>query len=221
MKYLHRSLVRCSMELNRILTDKDRENLLPTIELMYRLCPEMMSRKIPTANVQQAFVLDLVLSLDKVGDRILSVGCFEDTAYSSLVTLKKEIIGIDPEINYSLDTYFKTNPDKFNIIFSTSTIEHVKDDELFLSEICQLLKPDGFGILTTDFKDEYKHGDPLPATDLRFYTKNDLYNRLPNILSRYDCRLVGSPNWEDVDNFIYQGHNYSFATFVFRKDLNV
>ena len=41
--------------LNRILTNQDRELYKPLIEKMFEVCPEMMSRKISEANVQQAF----------------------------------------------------------------------------------------------------------------------------------------------------------------------
>jgi len=51
----------------------------------------------------------------------------------------------------------------------------------------------------------------------RFYTKKDLTERLPKILEKNDCSLFDEPHLEEPPNFLYQGHTYSFATFVFMK----
>ncbi len=207
---------------NRLLTNKAREEYESTIELMWKLCPEMMGRKIPEANVQQAFVFDRVLNLHKNGDSILSVGCFEDTAYESLIKSGYFVTGIDPDVNsQSLDDFYKVNIKAFDIVFSTSVLEHVKDDKLFIQEICRLLKPDGYAILTVDYKDDYKYGDPLHATASRFYTNNDLNSRLKNIIEVENCKYINNPDWGGEPDFWYQGHTYSLATMVFRKDSNV
>lgn len=204
---------------NRLLTDNARKEFQPTIDLMWNLCPDMMSRKIPEANVQQAFVFKAVVDFYSPFDSILSVGCFEDTAYASLVEYGYDIIGIDPMIDGStLDDFFKTSPTQYNIIFSTSVIEHVKDDEQFIDEICKLLKPGGYAILTTDFRNDYTPSMPLPYTDVRFYTEKDLSSRLESVLERNGCSYVGDADWTGKPDFLYQGHKYSFATLVFRKD---
>ena len=59
----------------------------------------------------------------------------------------------------------------FDIIISTSVIEHVEDDEKFIEDIAYLLKKGGYAILTCDFNDYYKKGDDIPDGDYRFYTK--------------------------------------------------
>jgi len=209
------------MAINRILTNIDRDNYKLTVDTMFKLCPEMMARKVSLANVQQAFVFDKVTDFYKDGDSILSVGCFEDTAYCSLLEYGYEVVGIDPEINYDLHTFSVIHPTKYNIIFSTSVIEHVKDDEQFINDICYMLDSGGYGILTMDFKDEYKVGDPLPYSDVRFYTRYDLETRLVSILNKNQCELLDKPDWSGKDNFTYQGHQYSFATFVFRRTVHV
>ncbi len=212
------------MAINRILTDKDRADLQTTIELMWEKCPDMMSRKIPEANVQQAFILQWVGDLLKLAPTldVLSVGCFEDTAFETMKRIGYEhVVGIDPVYGYDLHKFVLNHSAKFDNVFATSVIEHVKDDEEFLSDMCSVLKPRGWGFLTTDFKDDYKNGDPLPATDIRFYTRYDLEKRLVGVLARNACELVDEPDWTDKDNFVYQGHHYSFATFVFRKKENV
>ena len=208
------------MKYNRLLTDKDREALQFRVDEMIKYCPEMMNRKISRANVQQAFVLDTVYNY--IGDedpRILCIGCFDDTAYESLLVQRYDIEGIDPEINHDLKTYYdKFSEEKEDIIFATSVLEHVHDDEEFMSYFCDLLKPNGIGILTMDFNNDYKDGDSVPDTVIRQYTKYDLEVRLMNVLSKYGCKLVDNPNWNGEPDFVHQGHLYSFATLVFKKD---
>lgn len=209
------------MTVNRILTDKDREELSPVIQLMLETCPEMMSRKIPEANVQQAFVLKEVMKLARYKENcaILSVGCFEDTAYETLKSMGANVIGIDPAINFDLGSYLnhKHPYPAYDIVFATSVIEHVKNDEDFIRDMCILLNKGGYGIITTDFKESYMPGNPLPYSDERFYTRYDLEVRLRNILKQMGCDLIDKPDYTDKDDFVYQGHHYSFATFVFRK----
>lgn len=206
---------------NRVLTDIDRKKYSKLIDEMFLICPEMMRRKIPEANVQQAFVLDFVRKLieKKPPYRILSVGCFEDTAYECL---KKEhiVYGIDPAINFDLHTFIKNNTNLYDIIFSTSVIEHVVDDEEFIRDICSILLPDGIAILTCDFNNDYKPGDRVPDTVVRQYTTKDFGHngRLDKVLQRNNCVLEGIPMWDtSVKDFTCQGCKYSFATYVFRK----
>lgn len=210
------------MSLNRLLTDKDRQLYEPYNRLFWDTCPDMMARKFPRANVQQFFVFDVVSKLLNTipqNPSVLSVGCYEDTAFEVLRTQHKNVIGIDPMIDYDLASYKSLFPDtKFNIVFSTSVIEHVENDGLFFNDICQLIKPGGYGILTMDFNNDYKVGDRLPYTDVRFYTKQDM-ERLIYILDAHNCVLVDEPDWNGAPDFEYDGCLYSFSTFVFRKSL--
>ncbi len=208
------------MSLNRILTNKDRKEFEPLIEKMFELCPETMSRKIPEANVQQAFALDYILKLLAFGQEgisMLCAGSFEDTASESLVAMGYPVMNIDPAINMDLSAFRKSTGQKFDVIFSVSVIEHVRNDEEFIDDICHLLNLGGIAILTCDFRNDYKVGDTLPATDVRFFTKADLTERLPRVLDRNNCHLFDEPSWDAEPDFLYQGHTYSFATFVFRK----
>jgi hypothetical protein len=206
------------MPLNRILTDVDRENYKTIIGKMFELCPEMMSRKIPEANVQQAFTFQTALDLSEdTPCNILSAGSFEDTATESLKILGYLVTDVDPNLNYDLHTFKNITDKKFNIIISTSVLEHVNEDEEFIKDCCELLNLGGYGILTMDFKNSYMPGDPLPATDVRFYTFYDLNVRLWDILEKSGCRVVDYPNWDAEPDFVYQGHKYSFATLIFQK----
>ena len=204
---------------NRLLTDKDRELYQETIDLMWEFCPQTMLRKIARANVQQAFVLDTVREFADKNQRILSAGCYEDTAYETLKKLGYKIIGIDPFTKLiSLEQYMDISfENDFYIVFATSVIEHIPNDEIFLDDICKLIKPNGYGILTMDYLDNWKPGDKLPATDIRFYTMVDLKYRLQQVLIKNNCQVVDEGQWEGTPDFRYDGCLYSFATFVFRK----
>lgn len=208
------------MSYNTLLTDGHREYYKPLIERMFETCPEMMARKIKRANVQQAFVLATVEEELKPGARALSVGCFEDTAYETMLRDGKLVVGIDPDLNVDLHTYttrLHTGP--FDVVFSTSVIEHVEDDEQFIKDVCFMLKPGGLAVLTCDFNNNYKPGDKLPYSDLRFYTEKDLKFRLGKIIHKAGCEWVDTPDWTGEPDFIHDGCNYSFATMVFRKSL--
>jgi len=181
-----------------------------------------MDRKIPEANVQQAFVFDTVKKLaSRISKpRILCIGCFEDSTAESLERLGFRIDGIDPVLNYDLNGFFRkrsTVPFYYNIIFATSVIEHVQDDEVFLTQIASLLAPGGTAIITCDFNDQYHPGDPIPSEDFRMYTQKDFHERLLPLLK--DCELVDKPQWHcTAPDFTYAGCRYTFASLVFRKN---
>lgn len=207
---------------NSILNDGARQIYKPAINALFDILPKWMIRKNNRANVQQAFVLDTVARLSKglLNTKILSVGCFEDTAYGVLKTLGYDIIGIDPVINYNLDTYI-TKPtvkmNSFDIIFSTSVIEHVDDDQKFLENMQKLIKKRGYIILTCDFKEGFKEGDPKPGCDFRFYTKERLLNLISNL---GECKLIGIPKWDCANPDFAWGmgaNKYTFATVVLQK----
>ena len=76
---------------------------------------------------------------------------------------------IDPMINYSLQEYFTkptTLKNSYDIIFSTSVIEHDPDDESFIRCISDLLAPGGMAVITCDYKEDWKPGEPKPEVDV-------------------------------------------------------
>lgn len=206
---------------NRILDNKARSQYADVIKLLCQLCPDEMSRKISEANIQQAFVFETVRNLSRKFShpRILSVGSYEDTACIGLQKTSVPVEGIDPVLNYDLSTFI-TKPgvigNKYDIIFSTSVIEHVKDDDLFVREMDSLLNPGGFIILTCDYKEDYQPGDKIPRVDFRFYTKQDLEKRLP--ASMENCKIYGEYQWDCPNpDFWFEKINYTFASFVAQK----
>lgn len=205
--------------MNIILTDQQRQKYQSSIDELLVLCPETMQRKLPRANVQQAFILDTIKRTATLNNDLLCVGSYEDTACETLIKLGYKITEIDPVINTDLLNYYNNNMNKtYDIIFSTSVIEHVRNDEQFIDRICKLLKPKGYGILTCDFKNDYKKGDPKPGEDIRLYTKNDLLVRLNKILKTNKCSIYGNIDYDYEPDFHYETHIYSFATYMFRKE---
>jgi hypothetical protein len=206
---------------NRILDGSAREQYRRTIALLYALAPDIIYRKIPEANVQQAFVFDTVLKCirELPSPRILCVGSYEDTAALSLKRIGIHIDEIDPVLNYDLEEFVRrpsTKRSSYDIIFSTSVVEHVVNDEVFLCEMAHLLAVGGIAILTCDYNDQYRQGDCIPDEDCRMYTQRDLKERLLPLLE--NCELVDDPQWDCTSpDFTYAGYRYTFATFVFRK----
>lgn len=204
--------------MNILLNDRERNAYKDSIQELHILCPETISRKIPRANIQQAFILYEVKKLCNKESELLCVGSYEDTACESLIKLGYNIVCIDPFINVSLEDFFRTTDKKFDLIFSTSVIEHVQNDELFIDQICKLLNPNGYAVLTCDFNNEYgKIGVGKPAEDHRLYTKDDLLVRFDKILRSNDCEMHGKSDYDHEPDFEYGGCKYSFATYTFWK----
>jgi len=210
--------------LNRVLDNKARRLYAPAIDKLTELVPKTMSKKIAEANVQQAFVFDTVYRYlsQHQNPKLLCVGSYEDTASMSLIKMGFKVEEIDPMLNYSLQEYFtkpSTVKNSYDIIFSTSVIEHDLDDESFIKCIADLLAPGGMAIITCDYKDGWKPGEPKPEVDARFYTKQDLRDRLLPLMS--NCRLADEPQWDCPNpDFNYLGkYQYTFATFVVKKGI--
>jgi len=208
---------------NGILDNNARKLYKPAVQNLLKLVPKTMAKKIPEANVQQAFVFDTVYRhlKDYKTPKILSVGSFEDTACMALIKMGIDVEEIDPMYNYTLQEFFtKPNTIKgsYDIIFSTSVIEHVPDDKSFVECISELLAPNGIFVMTCDYKDGWKKGDPKPSVCERLYTKTDLEHRLLSYMKK--CKLIDEPRWECPDpDFVFGIYIYSFASFVVKKEI--
>jgi hypothetical protein len=214
---------------NRLLDDEARKFYKSTENKLIKACPEIMGRKISRANVQQAFTLATVLDYEKTtrtangGTRcsMLCVGNFEDPSWQYLYDNHFLVEGIDPQVKNSCDLHtFTKSYSKYDIVFSTSVIEHVQNDEEFIHDVCSMLHKGGIAILTCDFNKYYKQGGPVPATVIRQYTENDFINRFNPILENNNCTLLSEYDWSGEPEFEYQGHMYNFATYVFIKRSN-
>jgi len=209
------------MKFNKILNNQSREKHKSSVDILFSVCPDLMKDKIPEANVQQGFGYECVKKLYKSGDKVLCVGAYMDTCSETLSREGMCIEKIDPQMNgLDLEKFYNLPSSKnesYDIIFSISVLEHVSEDERFMSLISKLLKKDGKAIITCDFKNGYKDGDEKPNEDCRLYTKEDLlYRILPKMEG---CKLIDEPEWDEQNpDFWYQGkYNYTFATFVVEK----
>lgn len=214
--------IAANQPLNRILDNKARKLYEPAITMLRNTVPLTMAKKIPEANVQQAFVFDTVFRMLENNKmlKLLCVGSYEDTASMTLKKMGFSVDEIDPVINYYLQEFYTkptTLKGSYDIIFSTSVIEHDPDDESFIKCVEGLLKTGGKAVITCDYKDGWQPSDPKPDVDARYYTMNDLKYRLPGYIP--NCKLVDAPEWEcENPDFNYLGKfQYTFATFVFQK----
>jgi len=208
---------------NTVLDDAARRHYGPITDILFAAVPEMMERKIAAANVQQSFMLAAVLAVTPglPDARVLCVGSYEDTAYETLLRMGYEVEGLDPNVDgRDLAAFVAERPadiGRFDTVFSTSVIEHVPDDETFVADIARLLRPGGCAVLTCDYRDAWRPGEPLPPTDERFYRATDLRRRLIDRME--GCRFVDEPDWERHEpDFAYGGCHYSFASLTVRKE---
>jgi len=213
-----------NLRFNRILDNEARNLYSDVILQLKNAFPLTMSKKIAEANVQQAFVLDTVYRNVKNYDnpKMLCVGSYEDTASMYLRKMGFPIEEIDPMINYYLQEFVdkpSVIPNSYNIIFSTSVIEHDPDDESFIKSINKLLSPGGIAVITCDYNDFWKPGDLKPEVDARLYTQKDLRDRLMRYMP--DCSFVDLPDWNCPNpDFLFLGkYRYAFASFVVKKKM--
>jgi hypothetical protein len=207
---------------NRLLGDEARRLYAPAEAKLEQLVPKTFARKLPAANVQQAFMFDTVYRhlASYESPRLLCVGSFEDTACMALVKLGIAVDEIDPVFNYTLQE-FVTKPDTkrgtYDIVFSTSVIEHDPDDRSFVECVSTLLAPGGLFVMTCDYRDGWRLGDPKPGVDARLYTRADLERRL--LAHMKDCEIVDpGDNWTRPSSDAFaEKFAYSFATFCVRK----
>ena len=221
-KLLHR---RVPVErFNTLLDDEARQHYSPAVKTLWRVVPDVMRRKIERANVQQGYMLAAVEQLaGGLWDRqMLCVGSFEDTACYSLQALGYRIEAIDPSLNVDLAAYRREHPERlgtYDLVFSTSVIEHVAEDEAFVADMVAFLAPGGYAVLTCDYNDSWTPDQPKPSTDVRIYTRHDM-ERLVTAMG--DVELLDEPDWEDhVPDFtISEAGNdmhYGFASLAVRR----
>lgn len=206
---------------NSTLMEDSLEHFSSSINLQKKLVPNAFKRKNYKAMMNQGFIFESVsyLASKFKNPRILSIGSYFDTACMSLIKTGYQIQEIDPVINYDLNTFISrpVKPtEKFDIIFSTSVIEHVKDDEKFLNQVDSLLTNGGYYIMTCDFKSDWQDGMKKPKVNHRLYNRKDMEYRL--ISKMPNCEFINPPNFSMSNNyFLFENIKYQFATFVVKK----
>lgn len=207
---------------NKILDDRSRTAYSAGLADLKKYAPEMIARKIERANIQQGFALETAYRfLETIENpRILAAGSFEDTAVETLKARGYRVDAIDPNDNGMTLLEFYLSPEarlgSYDLALSVSVLEHVEHDEQFVRLMSEFLRPGGLAILTVDFKESWKPGVAKPIVDHRLYTTKDICERLMPAIG--DCALVDPPSWrEGVEDFHYEGSDYGFGGFVFRK----
>jgi len=223
------------MALNRILDDSAREEYADDVQALHELCADMIHRKIPRANVQQAFVFNAVKKLVPNKDaKILCAGSFMDTASVALQRFGyRNIIDIDPVINYSLHEYLmhefsdevssdedetvtSSSREIFDAVFSTSVIEHVENDIEYFDDVISVVKPGGFVVITFDYKPDWQPGQPVPISSRRFYTP-DSVKAMQQQFKDGGFSVHGGADYDGDIDFTWDGIHYAFGTAVFKK----
>jgi FkbM family methyltransferase len=207
---------------NKILDDRSRLAYGRALDDLQLYAPDLLTRKIERANIQQAFALDAAerLIARYSEPRILAVGSFEDTTVAVLRAKGFRLDEVDPNVNQrDLGTFFESDDaivQSYDVVLCVSVLEHVENDGRFVRTIADLLAPGGVAIFTVDFSNLYPLTGRKPAVDQRLYTTSDIRDRLMSVLP--DCGLLDFPGWNDgVDEFTFDGCDYSFASWVFRK----
>jgi SAM-dependent methyltransferase len=207
---------------NKILDDRSRQAYTTSLQDLYTYAPDIIAKKFPRANIQQAYALDTALRFlkGKGNAKILAAGSFEDTTISVLKAKGYRIDEVDPNVNgQTLQEYYAKGSAplaSYDVILSVSVLEHVADDEQFVRIIGEFLKPEGVAILTVDHAEGYNPSMPIPDSDYRMYTTNDIINRLMPLVP--DCKLVDTPTWQQgAEDFELGEYRYGFSGIVFRK----
>jgi SAM-dependent methyltransferase len=208
--------------MNRLIRASDNDIYQKEFAHMEGYANEMMKRKIFSSLHQSAQILHYIMKYATKNSLILSAGSYDDMPTEALQNMGYNVTGVDPVVNVDLNAYRGMHPGiRFDVIFSTSVIEHVQDDEQFIEDICNMLKPGGKAFITCDFKPGYVVGDRLPATCIRFYTEKRL-EQLAEVVKANNCELVGIPQWnitdEDLD-FQWEGIDYCFVGMSFRRSI--
>ncbi len=208
-----------NLKSNRVLTPSDRTRLGQSIAELYELCPHIMSRKLPEAVFQNAFIYEQAKSIARPGDRIVLIGGYEDPIGPALARQGWDVTITDPVLDGRslLDVLAHTyeNNCRFDLVISCSVLEHVEDDLEFLEGILALLKTNGTALLTTDFRHNWAVGLDKPAADARLYSLQRLA-MLKQLLP--ENVWLDPPDWQAIaPYFHFDGCDYGFCSIAFQS----
>jgi 2-polyprenyl-3-methyl-5-hydroxy-6-metoxy-1,4-benzoquinol methylase len=158
---------------------------------------ERVSHKILSDRcIYKRSLLAYVEALKLLSGNVLEIGCGEAYGLDMISQKAESYHGIDkykaPHIREGKTISFtrmkvpplKNIPDKhFDFVISFQVIEHIKNDNLFITEVFRVLKPNGVFILTTPNKEMSITRNPW---HIREYGVSDL----DHLLSHYFARVV-------------------------------
>ncbi len=107
--------------------------------------------------------VEKIISLIGRGNKVLDVGCYDGMIGEKILKNNNIVYGIDGSEKAiksanergiigavcDLESELAFSDEYFDVIFAGEIIEHILDTELFLKELCRVLKKGGYLILTT------------------------------------------------------------------------
>jgi len=204
---------------NRVLTPLDGDQFKPVIEELTSLARKIMSRTIPEAVFQNAFIFQQVKYVAKKTDSIMIIGGYEDPIGPALQKLGYDVKTTDPQLDGRDMEEVWLESIKFglqyDIVISCSVLEHVENDVEFVQQMYQILKPGGVALLTADYLENWVDGNSKPTADIRLYTSERLRylaNHLPA------GSLLDPPTWgHQTPYFEYESVKYGFCSLAFGR----
>jgi len=175
---------------------------------------ERVSFQDPSDNVIfQRHLVAYQEAVKHVGENVLEVGCGEGYGLDLLADKVKQYTAID-KYAPNLDRFEKIEhstfvqmtippiefPDEtYDSIVSFQVIEHIEDDEQFVSEIARVMKPQGTLVLTTPNK-------PMSLTRNPWHVREYLHQELQVLLERHfsEVRMYGVSGNKKVDEYYAQ-----------------
>ena len=127
---------------------------------------EITSDKIPSDNpLHNRLLSAYILSKKFISGDVLELGCGEGRGIDIILKKSKSYTAIDKiksvidelSLKYKNNNFSASNfppldeiqDNSFDTIISFQVIEHINDDELFISEIKRILRPEGIALITT------------------------------------------------------------------------
>lgn len=166
---------------------------------------EIASDVIPSDNpIHQRLLRAYVLAANKVHGDLLEVGCGEGRGIDWLMPHIKSYTAIDkiaPVVEglkqkYPQATFHSGNipplsvfeSNRFDSLVSFQVIEHIEDDNQFLSEINRVLKPGGIALLTTPNRPKSLSRNPW---HIREYTAQELTDLAKKYFAEVAMKGIG------------------------------
>ncbi len=185
------------------------------------------ARRARRVDVQQSFVIDAVerLAADFFEPRILGIGSPDDVCIEAL-RVKGYVLDLIDLQEGDLAPLRK-GAAVHDIVFCTTTLNRMAEDEAFIREVADRLAPGGVAVLPLDIghpdSSAGSTGEEHPATGVacptehRLYTPQDIFGRLLPLLP--DCIMFDPPQWDSGDGRETgdQAARSIPASWVFRK----